>query len=168
VGVTIYRRRNAVVSGAPVGQVASEADLKSCCDELTDVELGLERHLENFQHLIAHYDADEAQQWSEDRAFWLGQWRAAGERCSFGQHRAGKYGREWEQLGVIHAELHDTEAIYTKELSRFGQHEVPRLDRIRERLTKVGQRIADTDGLDTSDKVPDRAAPRAQDPGESP
>src|SRR5579862_8817046 len=63
VGVTIYRRRNAFPSGAPVGTTASAADLESCHEELTDVEQGLERHLENVQHLVAHYDAEEAQRW---------------------------------------------------------------------------------------------------------
>src|SRR5450432_4805204 len=55
VGVTIYRRRNAVPSGAPVGAVPTSADLESCHEELTDVAQGLERHLENF-HLVAHYE----------------------------------------------------------------------------------------------------------------
>jgi len=173
VGVTIYRRRNAVLAGVPVGRVASESDLDSCSAELTDVEQGLERHLENFHHLIAHDDADEAQRWSEDRAFWLGQWRAAGQRCWFSPPRAGKYAKEWEQLGVIHAELHDTEASYTKELSRFGQHEAPRLDRIRERLEKVGKHLAGRDGLDVSDKPQDKGEkgtpPRAPpDSGDTP
>jgi hypothetical protein len=160
VGVTIYRRRNAVSPGGAVTSLASDADLESCTEELTDVEQGLERHLENFHHLIAHYDAQEAQRWSEDRSFWLGQWRAAGERCLFGQPRSGKHAKEWEQLGVIHAELRDTEASYTKELSRFGQQEAPRLDRIRERLEKVGKHLAARDGQET---------PRApQDSGDMP
>lgn len=156
VGVTIYRRRNAVVSGVPVGRVASADDLESCREELTDVEQGLERHLENFHHLIAHYDADEAQRWSEERSFWLGQWRAADERCLFGQDRSGKYAKEWEELGVIHAELRDTEASYTKELSRFGANEAPRLDRIREQLEKVGRQLAAREGLDASDRAADK------------
>ena len=42
---------------------------------------------------------------------------------------------------MIHAELRDTEAIYTKELLRFGQNQAPRLDLIRERLETVGRRI---------------------------
>src|SRR5262245_38061456 len=79
VGVTIYRRRHAVPIGAPIGTIASASDLEGCLEELTDVEQGLERHLQNFHHLLAHYDAHEAQRWSEDRSFWLGQWKASDE-----------------------------------------------------------------------------------------
>jgi hypothetical protein len=140
VAVTIYRRRNAVPSGASVGVVATAADLESCHQELSDVTHGLASHLENFQ-LIAHYDADEAQRWAEDRAFWLGQWKAADERCHFAAARPGKFTKEWEQLAVVHAELRETEASYTKELLRFGKDQAPRLDRIKERLDRVGAKL---------------------------
>src|SRR5215510_9947365 len=83
VGVTIYRRRNAVPAGAPIGAAASTADLEGCVEELADVEQGLERHLQNFHGLLAHYDAPEAQRWYEDQEFWLGQWKAAEQRCRF-------------------------------------------------------------------------------------
>jgi hypothetical protein len=141
VGVTIYRRQHAVPTGSPIGATASWADLESCHEELSDVADGLEKHLENFHHLVAHYDADEAQRWAEDQSFWLGQWRAAGERCRFEQHRAGELGKEWEQLGTVHAELRETEAAYTKELTRFGRDQAPRLDRIRASLDNVGERL---------------------------
>jgi hypothetical protein len=140
VAVTIYRRRNAVPSGASVGESATAADLLSCQEELTDVAHGLERHLDNF-HLVSHYDADEAQRWASDRRFWLGQWKAADERCHFAATRPGKFTKEWEQLAVIHAELRETEASYSKELLRFGQDQAPRLDRIRERLDRVGAKL---------------------------
>jgi hypothetical protein len=143
VGVTIYRRRHAVPTGSPVGSVASREELESCHEELKDVADGLEKHLENFHHLVAHYDAAEAQRWSEDGSFWLGQWKAAGDRCRFDQHRPGKLGKEWEQLGTVHAELHETEASYTKELTRFGRDQAPRLDRVRESLAAVGKRLAE-------------------------
>ena len=140
IGVTIYRRRNAVPSGAPIGAVATEADLESCLDELRDVTEGLASHLENFQ-LIAHYDADEAQRWAEDRAIWLGQWKAADERCRFAAARPGQFTKEWEQLAAIHAELRETEASYNKELLRFGKDQAPRLARIKERLDHVGEKL---------------------------
>ena len=140
VAVTIYRRRNAVPSGAPVGTVATAADLETCHEELRGVTQGLASHLDNFQ-LIAHYDANEAQRWAEDRAFWLGQWKAADERCHFAAARPGKFTKEWEQLAAIHAELHETEASYNKELLRFGQVQAPRLDRIKERLDRVGHML---------------------------
>jgi hypothetical protein len=140
VGVTIYLRRHAEPLGAPVG--ASTDDLQSCAEELTDVEQGLERHLDNFSHLVAHYDAAEAQRWASDRDFWLGQWKASGARCQYTAPRHGPHAKEWEQLAIIHTDLRDTEASYTKELIRFGQAEAPRLDLLRERLESVGRRIA--------------------------
>ena len=144
VGVTIYRRRNAVPSGAPVGQLASPGDLQGCLEELADVQQALERHLENFHNLLAHYDAAEAQSWSENEAFWLGQWKAAGERCRFGELRKGPFAKDWEELGVIYTELRTIEATYTKELLRFAQHQAPRLDQMRERLKSVSRRIGTT------------------------
>jgi len=140
VAVTIYRRRNGVPSGVPVGAVATSADLDSCHEELTDVAQGLERHLENF-HLVAHYDVDDAQSWAEDRAFWLAQWKAAEERCSYAAPRPGKFAKEWEELSAIHAQLRETEASYTKELLRFGKDQAPHLDRIMERLERVGAQL---------------------------
>ena len=56
--------------------------------------------------------------------------------------RTGPLAKEWEELGVIHAELRDTEASYTKELLRFGTEpgatprSHPRAD-----STSVGRRI---------------------------
>ena len=144
VGVTIYRRRNAVPSGAPIGALASPGDVQGCLEEVSVVEQALERHLENFHNLLAHYDADEAQRWAESESFWLGQWKAAGERCRFAEPRKGPLAKSWEELGVIYAELRTTEATYTKELQRFAQHQAPRLDQMRERLKAVGRRIGTT------------------------
>lgn len=144
VGVTIYRRRNAVPSGAPIGALASPADVQGCVEEMSVVEQALERHLENFHNLLAHYDADEAQRWAESESFWLGQWKAAGERCRFGEPRKGPLAKSWAELGVIYDELRTTETTYTKELQRFAQHQAPRLDQMRERLKSVGRRIGTT------------------------
>ena len=144
VGVSIYRRRNAVPLGAPVGAVASPADLQGCLEELAVVEQALEGHLENFHNLLAHYDADEAQRWSESESFWLGQWKAAGERCRFSEAHKGPLAKSWEELGVIYTELRNTETTYTKELQGFAQHQAPRLDQMRERLKSVSRRIGTT------------------------
>jgi hypothetical protein len=147
VGVTIWRRRNALPSGVPVGALATAGDLESCHQELSDVAHGLGQHLENFQ-LIAHYDTDEAQRWAEARSFWLGQWKAAEERCRFSVARHGKFSKEWEQLSVIHTELRETEASYNKELLRFGKDQAPRLDRIIERLERVGKKLGTSGAAD--------------------
>ena len=143
VGVTIYRRRYAVPTGAPIGALASPADLKSCAEELTDVKQALERHLGDFHNLLAHYDPAEAQTWAENEAFWLGQWKAAAERCRYAVPRKGQFAKEWEELRVIHEELRDIELTYTKGLLRFAQQQAPRLDSMRNRLTLVGRRIDD-------------------------
>jgi hypothetical protein len=142
VGVTIYRRQHAVPLGSPVGAAASEAEIESCHEELSDVADGLEKHLENFHHLVAHYDAAEAQRWAEDQSFWLGQWNAAGHRCHFQARRTGRLAKEWDHLGVVHEELRETEASYTKELLRFGHDQAPRLDRIRRSLDEIAARLA--------------------------
>jgi len=144
VGVTIYRRRNAVPLGEPIGLRASQADVKGCLDELSDVEKALEQHLENFHNLLAHYDTDEAQRWSESESFWLGQWKAAGERCRFGERRKGPLAKSWDELGVIYDELKKTEATYTNQLRRFARDQAPRLDQMRERLKAVGHHIGTT------------------------
>jgi hypothetical protein len=141
VGVTIYRRRHAVPTGTPIGQVASTSDLESCAEELTDVQQSLERHLENFHSLLGHYDADKAQSWSEDRGFWLGQWKAAGQRCRYTEHRPGPHAKNWDELGVIHTQLRDLEATYTRDLLRVVHVQAPRIDQIRERLETVRRRI---------------------------
>jgi hypothetical protein len=142
VGVTIYRRQNAVPTGSPVGTIASDAEIEGCHEELSDVADGLEKHLENFHHLVAHYDAAEAQRWSEDQSFWLGQWQAAGRRCHFQARRTGRFAKEWEQLAVVHEDLRETEAGYTRELLRFGHEQAPRLDRIRKSLGEIGARLS--------------------------
>jgi hypothetical protein len=144
VGVTIYRRRNAVPIGAPVGALASPADLQGCLEELAVVEQALESHLENFHNLLAHYDADEAQRWSESEAFWHGQWKAAGQRCRFSEPRKGPLAKSWEELRVIYDDLQRTEQTYTKELRHFAETQAPRLDQMRERLKSVSRRIGTT------------------------
>ena len=144
VGVSIYRRRNAVPLGAPVGSPSSPADLEGCVEELSDVEKGLERHLESFHNLLAHYDTAEAQSWSENESFWLGQWKAAGDRCRFSEPRRGPYAKNWEELRVIHDELRNIEGTYTKKLLDFAQNQAPRLDQMRERLKSVSRRIGTT------------------------
>jgi len=144
VGVTIYRRRNAVPLGEPIGALAPPADLQGCLEELTVVEQALESHLENFHNLLAHYDANEAQRWSESESFWLGQWKAAGQRCRYTEPRKGPLAKSWEDLGVIYHDLQKTEETYTKELRHFAGTQAPRLDQMRERLKSVSRRIGTT------------------------
>ena len=122
-----------------MGVMASAADLRSCADELTDVKRALERHLGDFHNLLAHYDAAEAQSWYENEAFWLGQWKAAAERCRYTVPRKGQFAKEWEELRVIHEDLRNIEQTYTKGLLEFAQQQGPRLDSIRGRLASGGR-----------------------------
>ena len=142
VGVTIYRRQYAVPGGPAGGGVAAADQLDNCFDELSDVTQGLARHLESFHHLVAQYDAAEAQRWADNRSFWLSQWKTSNEHCQFSAPRAGKEKKDWEQLAVVHAELREIEASYTKELLRFGHDHAPAMDRVRVRLGKIGKHLA--------------------------
>ena len=170
VGVTIYRRQHAVPTGLPVGTSASDDEIESCHEELSDVADGLEKHLENFHHLVAHYDPAEAQRWSEDQSFWLGQWKAAGQRCHFEVRHPGRLAKEWDHLGVVHEELRETEASYTKELLRFGHDQAPRLDRIRKSLDEIGARLSGAGQPKTQDQddhSQGRPQDHSQDPGDA-
>lgn len=157
VGVTISRRRNAEPWGAPV--TGSADDLESCAEELIDVEQGLERHLDNFDHLIAHYDAELAQRWAEERGYWLGQWRVAGTRCRYGDAHRGPLAKQWEQLAVIHGEMRETEQSYDTELLRFGEKEAPRLDRLRDRLASVSRQIGANNAPEAAPHDPKESTP---------
>lgn len=144
VGVTIYRRQYALPGGPPGTPAAPADQAETCFEELSDVTQGLARHLQNFHHLVAQYDAAEAQRWADNRSFWLSQWKAADELCHFGTPRAGENKKEWAQLAVVHAELREIEASYTKELLRFGHDHAPAMDRVRARLAKIGKHLGAT------------------------
>jgi hypothetical protein len=139
VAVTIYRRQHAVPLGSRIGAQATQQDAESCFDELSDVVAGLGKYLENSHTLMADTDPAEVQSWAEAGSYWRGQWRAVGDRCGF-EHRRGI--KPWEEMAVLHEELRETEASYTKEISLFGKDLAPRLGRLRERLARVGERLA--------------------------
>lgn len=139
VGVTIYRRQHAVPLGSPVGALATKEDAESCFDELSDVVEGLLKYLENSHTLMAQPNSSEIQNWAEAGSYWRGQWKAVGERCGFERRRGAK---NWEEMAVLHEELRETEAGYTKEISLFGKDLAPRLGRLRERLARIGARLA--------------------------
>lgn len=141
VGVTIYRRQYATPGPPPPAGAAPAEQLENCFEELSDVTQGLARHLQNFHHLVAQYDAAEAQRWADNRSFWLSQWNAANDHCQFATSRAGTFKKDWEQLAVVHAELREIEASYTKELLRFGHDHAPAMDRVRARLVKIGKHL---------------------------
>lgn len=136
--VAIYRRQHAVPLGAPVGDQATRADADSCYDELSDVAEGLRKYLDNSHTLMAPNNDAEIQSWAEAGNYWRNQWKAVGERCGFERRRGAK---NWEEMAVLHEEMRETEAAYTKEIIRFGRELAPRLGRMRERLARIGERL---------------------------
>jgi hypothetical protein len=143
--VTIYRRQHAVPLGNTVGTLATRADAESCYDELSDVVEGLRKYLDNSHTLLAPNNVAEVQDWAEAGSYWRNQWKAVGQRCGFERRRGAK---NWEEMAVLHDELRETEASYTKEIIRFGKELAPRLGRLRERLSKIGERLADPRSTD--------------------
>jgi hypothetical protein len=139
VAVTIYRRQHAVPLGSRVGVTATKEDAASCFDELSDVVEGLLKVLENSHTLMAQPSSGEIQDWAEAGGYWRGQWKAVGARCGFDRRRGEK---NWEEMAVLHEELRETEAGYTKEISHFGKELAPRLGRLRERLARIGERLS--------------------------
>jgi hypothetical protein len=150
VGVSIYRQRHIVLNGAIVSAEITDAELRSCFNELDDVRQGLEKHLEDFHHLLAHYDPAEAQRWADEGTVWQGQWRVLGQRCRFEEIRATHLRKELEEMVAAYNELGQTREIYTKALKRFGTDQAPRLDRIRLRMQKIGEHIATKSSAEVS------------------
>ncbi len=153
VGVDIYRRRHAVATGQQVSTDATDAELHGCWEDLSDVAQSLEKHLENFHHLLGGYDPDEAQRWASEGALWRNQATILGQRCRFTEVRGTKLRKEFEEMAAAHDELRETEAIYTKELLRFGRDQVPRLDRLKLRIERIGGRIEKA-ASQTGEKTP--------------
>ncbi len=144
IGVSIYRRRHAVPSGDKVSAALTDAEIRGCFDELQgDVTSGLQKHLENFHHLLASTDDPaEAQRWADEGAVWREQWKALGSRCRFDETRRAPLRKELGEMAAVYDELGVTRQIYTQALLRYGKDQAPRLGRIRQRLQKIGERLA--------------------------
>lgn len=142
VGVSIYRRRNVSPVGDKVSTQFTDSEIVSCYEELDDVRQGLQKHLENFHHLLASYDQAEAQRWAEEGNSWTAGWKVLGQRCRFGELPAARLRKELEQMAAAHEELGQTNDLYTRAFKRFGTDLAPRMDRIRDRMKKIGERLA--------------------------
>ena len=142
VGVSIYRQRHIALDGAMVSAEITDSELRSCFNELDDVRQGLQKHLEDFHTLIAHYDPNEAQRWADEGTVWQGQWRVLGRRCRFDEIRATHLRKELEEMVAVYNELTKTRDTYTKALQRFGKDQAPALDRIQLRMHEIDERIA--------------------------
>jgi len=142
VGTTIYRRRHAVPTGAQVSEPLGAGEVAGCYDELDDVTRALQKHLENFHHLLGGYDPDVAQRWSEEGSVWRRQWAELGRRCRFSQPRLAAPRKPFEEMVAAYDELGQTQTAFTQALVRYGRDQAPRLDRIRARIQKIGARLS--------------------------
>lgn len=141
VAIALYRQRNAVPTGDRVGTPMTEGELRGCWQELDDVLVALQKHVEEFHVLLGRYQAEDAQHWANEGTVWRTRWRLLGERCRFPTVGPSPRRKELEAMVAVWRDLDETERIYARELSRFGRDQTPRLDRIRNRLTLIGQRL---------------------------
>ena len=142
VAVTIFRRRNPpTVAATPVGENVTLDEVSGCWEELSDVQVALEKHLESFHHLLARYDNDEAQRWGDEGALWRKRWSHLGQRCRFGEVRTRDFRKHMDEMVSIHDDLGSVHLSYTRELKRFGSEHAPRLSRARVRLESLGKSL---------------------------
>ncbi len=136
--VALQRQRN-VVLGDRISPQLTASEIGGCFDELHDVSVALEKHLENAYHLLAGYDSDEARRWSSEGDIWRKRWRVLGDRCRFLERQPGPRHKDLEAMAAAHQELGSIQATYTRELLRFGSELAPRLDRINKRVESIGE-----------------------------
>lgn len=142
VAVTIYQRRNPpAVAAPPVGENVTAVEVQGCLEELSDVQVALEKHLEGFHHLLGGYEPEEAQRWGDEGAWWRKRWNHLGQRCRFEEVRTRDYRKEMDEMASIYDDLGALHLTYTRELKRFGNEQAPRLSRARKRLDLLGRRL---------------------------
>ena len=137
VGVAIKRQRNAVL-GPKVSEQFTAVELQSCQEELHDISLALEKHLESAYHLLRGYASDEAGRWGEEGEVWRRRWLVLGERCRLGNPGPLTAHKELESMVSAYQELGSIQTTYSRELLRFGKDLAPRLDRLKRHLEHLG------------------------------
>jgi hypothetical protein len=141
VGVSLQRQRNGV-SQNPISFQLTAEEIGGCFDELRDVSVALEKHLENAYHLLGGYDSEEARRWSSEGEVWRNRWRVFGERCRLVEARPASPNKDMEAMAAAYEELGSIQTTYSRELLRFGSELAPRLDRINKRVDEIGERLA--------------------------
>ena len=141
VGVALQHRRNMVLKDRISAQRTSD-EIQGCFDELRDVSVALEKHLENAYHLLAGYDSEEARRWSSEGEVWRNRWRVFGERCRLLEPSA--INKDMEAMTAAYEELGSIQTTYSRELLRFGSELAPRLDRINKRVDEIGDHLGKT------------------------
>lgn len=141
VTVSLQRQRNVVLQDRISVQLTSE-EIGGCFEELRDISMALEKHLENAYHLLAGYDSEEARRWASEGAVWRNRWQVLGERCRLVERRPAPTNKDMEAMAAAYAELGSMQTTYSRELLRFGSELAPRLDRINKRVDEIGEHLA--------------------------
>jgi hypothetical protein len=141
VAVALQRQRNVVLQDRISAQLTAK-EIAGCFDELRDVSVALEKHLENAYHLLGGYDSEEARRWSGEGEVWRKRWHVFGERCRMVERRPAIQNKDIEAMAAAYEELGSIQITYSRELLRFGSELAPRLDRINKRVDEIGERLA--------------------------
>jgi len=139
VTVALQRQRNVVLQNRISVQLTT-TEVGGCFDELRDVSVALEKHLENAYHLLGGYDSEEARRWSSEGEVWRNRWRVFGERCRLVERRPTN--KDMDAMTAAYEELGSIQTTYSQELLRFGSELAPRLDRINKRVDEIGEHLA--------------------------
>jgi len=139
VTVSLQRQRNVVLQDRISVQLTAK-EIGGCFEELRDVSMALEKHLENAYHLLAGYDSEEAHRWSGEGTVWRNRWRVFGERCRLVERRPAN--KDMDAMAAAYEELGSIQTTYSRELLRFGSELAPRLDRINKRVDEIGEHLA--------------------------
>ena len=138
--VSLQRQRHVVLEDR-ISPKLSPSEIAGCFEDLRDVSMALEKHLENAYHLLGGYESEEARRWSAEGEVWRNRWRVFGERCRLGE-QATRANKDFEAMAAAHLELGSIQTTYSRELLRFGSELAPRLDRINKRVEKIGQSLS--------------------------
>jgi hypothetical protein len=139
--VALQRQRNVVLENRISVQLTVN-EIGGCFEELRDVSVALEKHLENAYHLLGGYNSEEARRWSGEGEVWRNRWRVFGQRCRLVEQRPAPTNKDMEAVAAAYEELGSIQTTYSRELLRFGSELAPRLDRINKRVDEIGERLA--------------------------
>jgi hypothetical protein len=140
--VALQRQRNGVV-GDRISTQLTASEIRGCFDELHDVSVALEKHLENAYHLLGGYASEEARRWSDEGEMWRRRWRVFGQRCRLEEPRPSPPQKDLEAMAAAYQELGSIQTTYSRELLRFGSELAPRLDRINKRVDQIGEHLGE-------------------------